>query len=586
MKTKKSIVVLPFQNISSDPENEYFADGITEEIINALSKIQGLKVTARTSSFAYKGKSKDVRVIGNELGVSAALEGSIRKSGNRIRVSTQLIRTGNGFQVWSESFDRNLTDIFELQDEISLLIADKIRENFGHLEISEHLITSQTNNIEAYSLYLKGRFFQLQWNFDDFDKAIKAYKLSIDLDPTFYQPYYGLVQCYGLMASWGAIDKEEGLRQAGHYLSEGLKVNNHTSEAYFALATRSLWIGWKPYEALNYLKQALFINPNNSEALESAAECNIALGAFEEATTFIEKALEVNPLSANHHFTLGNIYYLQEDYPKALECFEKSLKIDSTWELSLQVMANCYILMGNRVALDELIKNYPELTEGVLFIHLYDAVNHNKPIDLEALPALKNVYFPWSLWTLIYAGKKTEALEHLSSSIKKKLGQYLNFQHEPFNNPLKQEQEYQLLQQSVFDKPISENNKTAKNTSSVLIPKEEQGLYVTKLEQLMLQEHMYTTPNLTLRSLAEGMNLNANKLSWLINVVLGKNFNEYINGLRIEAFKKKAVEPKFSNYSILGIAYECGFNSKSVFNDFFKKNEGTTPSAWLKSHKT
>ncbi|MCB0644482.1 MAG: hypothetical protein KDC44_22715, partial [Phaeodactylibacter sp.] len=143
MHTQKSIVVLPFENISSDPENEYFADGVTEEIINALSKVEGLKVTVRTSSFAYKNNLKDIRMIGKELGVSTALEGSIRKSGSRIRISTQLTRTDNGFQVWSESFDRNLTDIFELQDEISLLIADKIRENFGHFEIKEHLVTSQ-----------------------------------------------------------------------------------------------------------------------------------------------------------------------------------------------------------------------------------------------------------------------------------------------------------------------------------------------------------------------------------------------------------------------------------------------------------
>jgi adenylate cyclase len=586
LKPEKSIVVLPFQNMSSDPENEYFADGVTEELINALSKIQGLKVTARTSSFAYKNKPKDVRIIGEELGVSTALQGSIRKSGNRIRVSAQLSRTDNGFQVWADRYDRSLTDIFELQDEISLLIADQIRENFGHLEIHEHLITSPTENIEAYALYLKGRFYQLQWNFNDFGKSIKAYESSIELDPGFFPPYYGLVQSYGLMASWGFMDREAGIRKADYYLRKGLRINDQISAAHFALATKSLWVDWKPHEALSHLEKALSINPNDSEALESAAECHIALGQFEEANAFIDKALEVNPLSANHHFTQGNIYYLQEAYQKALACFDKSLQIDPTWELSLQVRANCYILMGKRAALNELLKEHPELTEGQLFVPLYDAVNHGKPIVLSTLPTLKNVYFPWSLWTLIYADQPAEALQQLSASVEERLGPYLNFQREPLNKPLRSLESYKALCKSVFDAPLSEGDGIESPASNELMPKEAQRLYTQKLEQLMHDEQMYTVPSLTLRHLAEEMDLHANKLSWLINVVIGKNFNEYINGLRVEAFKKKALEPAFENYSILSIAFECGFNSKSVFNDFFKKSEGITPTAWLKSQKT
>jgi len=583
--SQKSIVVLPFENISSDTENEYFADGVTEEIINALSKVEGLKVTARTSSFAYKNKPKDIRIIGNELGVSMALEGSIRKSGSRIRISTQLIKTDNGFQVWSESFDRDLTDIFALQDEISLLIADKIRENFGHLEIDDHLVTKQTNNVEAYSLYLKGRYHQLRWNFDEFETAIEAYKNSISLDPGFYQPYFGLVQCYGLMAAWGALDKEVGLSKAEYYLNEGLKINDQTSEAHFALATKALWVEWQPYEALRHLKQALAINPNDSESLESAAECHIALGQFEDATSYINKALEVNPLSANHHFTMGNIHYLQKDFSNALLCFKRSLEIDPTWEFSLQVSALCHILMDNIKALDELLNHHPELTEGELFTHLYDAIHNGVRIDINSLQDTHDVYFPWSLWTLIYGDKKKEAFDLLQSRIENKQGQYLNFQREPLHDPLRSRDEYKSLVKTVFDEPADDDHQIENGRSVVLISDHDQEYYLNKLQTLMQENHLYTLQSLTLRSLAEKINLHANKLSWLFNEVLGKNFNEYINGLRVEAFKKKALEPEFRHYSLLGIAYECGFNSKSVFNDFFKKSEGVTPSAWLKSQK-
>lgn len=586
MHTPKSIVVLPFENISSDPENDYFADGVTEEIINALSKVEGLKVTARTSSFAYKNKPKDIRIIGNELGVSTALEGSIRKSGNLIRISTQLIRTDNGFHVWSDSFDRNLTDIFELQDEISLLIADKIRENFGHLEINDHLVTSQTNNIEAYTFFLKGRYFQLQWNFDDFIKATQAYEKSISLDPEFYQPYFGLVQCYSLMAAWNStMDRALALKKANYYLTEGLKINDQTSEAYFALATKSLWVEWKPYEALSHLKNALAINPNDSESLEAAAEAHIALGQFDDASNYIKKALEVNPLSANHHFTIGNIHYLQEDYPKALEYFERSLEIDPKWDFSLQVSACCHVFMGNKDALDYLLEDHKDLKDSFLFTHLYAAINEGKPINTDVLTEITDTYFSWKLWILTYANKTEEALQHLLSCIKNKEGQYLNFQREPLNNPLRSLEKYKSITLSVFDKPILKANETEESKSNVLIPEDEQEYYKLKLQQLMAENQIYTTENITLRSLAEEIGLHANKLSWLLNEVLGKNFNEYINGLRVEAFKEKALESAYRNYSLLGIAYECGFNSKSVFNDFFKKSEGMTPSAWLKKQK-
>ncbi|HKL39314.1 MAG TPA: hypothetical protein VJ894_01480, partial [Cryomorphaceae bacterium] len=185
MINQKSIAVLPFDNLSSDKDNEYFADGITEEIINALSKIQGLKVTARASSFSYRGTKPDVRIIGNDLGVSTVLDGSLRRAGNRVRISAQLVRTDSGFHIWSENFDREIDDIFKLQDEISILIAEKIRENYGHLEIAGHLAAKPTDNIDAYELYLKGRFNHLKWDWEGLQNGIKYYEESIAKDQSF-----------------------------------------------------------------------------------------------------------------------------------------------------------------------------------------------------------------------------------------------------------------------------------------------------------------------------------------------------------------------------------------------------------------
>jgi TolB-like protein len=160
--TEFTIAVLPFLNISADRDYEYFSDGITEEIINALAKIGELKVTSRTSSFFYKGQHKPIKEIGEELNVSIILEGSIRLSGKQVRITAQLIDVAEDYHFWSETWDRALENIFEIQDEISLLIADKLREHLGHFDIQEHLVEKQTDSIDAYSYSLKGKFLRQQ----------------------------------------------------------------------------------------------------------------------------------------------------------------------------------------------------------------------------------------------------------------------------------------------------------------------------------------------------------------------------------------------------------------------------------------
>ena len=162
--SKKTIAVLPFVNMSADPENEYFSDGITEEILNALVKVEELQVTARTSSFMFKGKNDDIREIGKKLGVQNVLEGSVRKFGNKVRITSQLINTADGYHIWSESYSRNLEDIFEIQDEISNKIANTLREKLTSEEKRDHLIIAPTQNIDAYNFYLKGLHHLWKWS--------------------------------------------------------------------------------------------------------------------------------------------------------------------------------------------------------------------------------------------------------------------------------------------------------------------------------------------------------------------------------------------------------------------------------------
>ena len=312
MPNEKSIAVLPLENLSSDPENEYFSDGMTEEIINALSKIDNLKVTARTSSFVFKGVKKDVRQIGDELGVFLVLEGSVRKSGNSVRITTQLIQTDNGFHVWSENFDRKLDDIFALQDEISLLIAEKIRETYGHLSINSHLVKAHTSSVEAYNVYLKARFNHLRWDRQGIQKAIELYSRSIELDPKYADPYFGLAYCFAMTGSWR--QEPELLDLAEQHINQGFQLDDQSMLGYYARATLSFWGQWDFQKAQENYVKAIQLNPKYTEAEEGLIELYIAVGDFDNALKHVNQILIINPLSANHFFTKANIFYLKHDF--------------------------------------------------------------------------------------------------------------------------------------------------------------------------------------------------------------------------------------------------------------------------------
>ncbi|MDW7693004.1 helix-turn-helix domain-containing protein [Flammeovirgaceae bacterium SG7u.111] len=583
---QKSIAVLPFKNISSDVENEYFADGMTEELINAISKIDGLKVTARTSSFAYKNKQVDVRHVGNDLGVSMVLEGSVRKAKDSVRIGAQLIRTDNGFHIWSESFDRKLENIFELQDEISLLIADKIRENFGHIEIEEHLVQSQTKNIEAYQLYLKGRFYQLNWKLEDFPRAIELYKQSIQLDSSYYQPYFGIVQCLGILASWTFIDKKQAAVDAEKYLAQGMAIKANSPEGALALATHSFWVNWDVQAGLSHLKKALGFSPNDTEALEATAECYTAIGEFEKALLHINKGLEYNPLSANHCYTKGNVYYLDGQLDKAIFWMDKSLDIDPQWDLALQIKACCFVLTKDKTSLVELTDHYPTLPNKKDFILLYEVINEYKEVKEDDFSKDHTGYLPWEIYVPLYLGDTQKAIEALKFGIANRLGQYINFLNDPFLIPLREIPAYQHLASKTFigkETHLPLTKKLAKEPP--VLSASELEVFKVALLEVMEEKQPYLSPELSLRSLAETIQLHPNKLSRLLNEEIGKNFNDFINDYRLKAFQAKAINPTNNHLTLLGLAFESGFNSKSVFNDFFKKTTGLTPKAWVKENR-
>jgi serine/threonine protein kinase len=291
-----SIAVLPFTNLSSDPENEFFADGITEEIINALAQIEDLHVAARTSAFSFKGKHVDLRIIGERLNVTTVLEGSVRKSGNRLRIMAQLINVSDGYHLWSERYDRELKDIFEVQDEIARSIADRLKVSLKGSQ--QPSLRAGTDNIEAYQLYLKGRAL-LYRRGQDTRRAAECFEQAVALAPDYALAWAGHADALNMLALYGFGRPEATVPKGMEAARRAVSLDPSLAEAHCALACAHLF-AWEWSEAEREFLRALELNPRYLQALAwySLFYLLWAMGRFEESLVQAKKAVECDPLSA------------------------------------------------------------------------------------------------------------------------------------------------------------------------------------------------------------------------------------------------------------------------------------------------
>src|SRR4029078_10322273 len=284
-KTKQTgnrLAVLPFVNMSADPENEYFSDGITEELLNALTRVEGLQVTSRTSAFAFKGKHDDIRDIAIRLNVDKVLEGSVRRAGNRVRIAAQLINASDGYHIWSETYDRNLTDIFEMQDEISGIIANKLRENLVSSK-KEHLVKAPTKNVTAYTWYLKGLHYWNKLTPADSRKAIDCFEHAIRFEPLYAQAYAMAAICYSYLGSSGQMLPDTAFEIVHRYADKSLQLDNTIAESHIAKANVFLFYEWKWKEAYDALQKAMQLNPGEVAVYEMLGFYYILMGQIEKA---------------------------------------------------------------------------------------------------------------------------------------------------------------------------------------------------------------------------------------------------------------------------------------------------------------
>jgi TolB-like protein/AraC-like DNA-binding protein len=585
----KSIAVLPFVNMSNDINNDYFCDGITEEIINALTKVKGLKVIARTSSFAFKGKDIDIREVGEQLGVNTILEGSIKKSQDRVRITAQLIAVADGTHYWSKRFDRELIDIFDLEDEISLAIADEIRNNTGYFEVQDHLIKQPTNSIDAYHLFLKGRSLQLQWTPESLNQAIAFYSQAIALDKNYAKAYYANLQCYGLLAMWGYMPYEKAMNLAIQNLLIAKEIDTSLPEYPQSFVGKFLWGEWDFKNAYIHIQKVLDINPDYTDGLEAMAELCIALGFFDIALTYANTLLEVDPLSANNHYTLAHIYYYQGQFEKALETVNYTLTLNPQLELAHHLKCFCLIWLNRAEEFDAFIENTTLKEEKHLLFQLINNKGVEVPNDMitnwSQSPKVDTMLVPYDVFILSNSNHKDLAFSRLQSMVSQRRGQIINYRQEPFIQPLHNIEGFSKLHESnlVIEDFKSSQDADEKQSSSILDSDQVETLKAELLSYFS-EEEPFLNPQLSLKFVADVLELNTNKVSYLINKAFHLNFNDFVNSYRLKHFKSIALDPKNAHLTILGLAYDSGFNSKSVFNTYFKKIEGLTPRAWLKAN--
>ncbi len=333
----KSIAVLPFTNMSSDPEQEYFCDGITEEILNLLTRVKELKVTGRTSSFQFKGKQPDLREVGKMLNVQNLLEGSIRKQGNRVRITAQLINAEDGFHLWSERFDRELRDIFALQDEIALEVTKKLQASLTE-NISDGV--SRTDLI-AYDHYLLGRFSLNKRTSQSVTKAIACFKKSIETDPEFAAAYAGLADAY-LLAAIGYAVVPAAIKLAKETSEKALTLNPNLSDPYVSIGYVHLNDDWNWDAAYKAFMKAIEINPNDSRAFQWLAQYYLYIRRYSEAIPCVQRAEEIEPLSALIITESSWPYFYLGQYEETIKILWQALKIDDRFALAHYNLAICF----------------------------------------------------------------------------------------------------------------------------------------------------------------------------------------------------------------------------------------------------
>jgi serine/threonine-protein kinase len=348
--SEKSIAVLPFADMSADPGGDWFGDGIAEEIINALTQLPGLKVAARTSAFSFKGKNEDLRTVGERLGVTNVLEGSVRRAGSRVRITAQLIEVASGYHLWSERFDRELTDIFAIQDDIATGIAAKLKVTLGAEEDfleqarrawdeplrrldeflrQEQLVKPRTDNVEAYERYLQGRAV-IRHRGGELATAVAAFEQAVALDPHFASAHAELAQALALQAFWGGVPVDEVRERALVAAARAMAAAPLLPEANTATALTAILLRYDRASAAAAWQRAIELDPSNPDTriLRAMFDLTYVRGDFERALAALAAAIERDPESAYAYTSQAVVLTYARRFEEAVTSAARAVELD------------------------------------------------------------------------------------------------------------------------------------------------------------------------------------------------------------------------------------------------------------------
>lgn len=455
-----SVAVLPFSDLSPNQDQEYFCEGLSEEIMNTLSRIEGLKVASRNSTFQFKGQNLDVGQIGRQLKVSTVLEGSLRKGGDKIRVSIRLVNVADGFLLWAQEFERKLEDIFAIQDEISQKVAQTLKGKLVD-KTEAPAIQHGTRDVAAYNAYLKGRYYWNKRTGDALTRSIDYFLEAIDLDAQYARAHAGLADAYTVLGLYGMKAPASVFPRAKQAARQALQLDEGLAEAHTSLACIHAVFDWKWERAEAHFRRAIELNPDYALAHHWYAINLLApLSRFDEALKEIMRALEIEPISLVYNTTLGLVYYFSHQYHTAISYYLKTLEMDPNFAITHFFLGNAYAQTSRYPEamhhLRQALNSYGESTNMLASIaHTASRAGNSEIAEkvLEKLMSVKGkVYVSAYDIATIYAGmgKISQALEWLKNACEEHSYLMIYLKVDPMLNPLRNEPEFKNLENTLF----------------------------------------------------------------------------------------------------------------------------------------
>ena len=453
----KSIAVLPFVNMSADKNDEYLSDGVSEELITALSKITGLQVKARTSSFAFKGKNEDIQKIGELLHVSHLLEGSVAKAGNKLRITAQLIQASDGNHEWSDTYDREMQDIFAVRSEVAQQVAETLKVRLLG-EDKRKIDKKPTENLEAYNLYRQGRFYADKLSEEGMTKAVPLFQQAIEKDPRFALAYAGMADNY-VIAADAIIPPREAFSKAKEAALKAIELDDSLAEAHASLGFVHYHYDWDWSAAEQELKRAISLNPQSAQSYTLFTHYLAGMGRYDEAKKYGARALELDPLSVSAHWFLGwgAIYAGRND--EAIGFFSKALELDPNNPWTRWFLGRAYLFSGNSPrAIEEMEAGLhfgPDDPLGLGFVGYAYAVTGRRADALKILQRLDELQKRRFISTIsrvyVYAGlgDKDKAFEWLEKAYQERSDSLAWFRFDPESKSLRSDPRFAALMRKI-----------------------------------------------------------------------------------------------------------------------------------------